>query len=93
MDITYKVFSAHRKTVQTVAVVSSGEEVNAVVESFDVQLVPKDPALHGTIKLEFIGTNAISEAEALFKIDAEVVANYVATPQVAVAPAPKVEGE
>lgn len=77
MNKQFTVFSAHTKPVDVVANLPDGSPVTASVQSFEVQLVSSDPN-DGTIKLSFMGNEAITEAMALFVQDSIVTATFTA---------------
>ncbi len=59
----YTVFSAHRQPVKTTATLPDGAQVEAMVATLEVQMVPDDER-SGTIKLVFMGAEmAPAEAE------------------------------
>lgn len=76
MQKKYHVFSAHRVPAKVEATLPDGTKVEAIVDSFEAQLVPDDSA-SGTIKLVATGA-AIAEAEALFVQDAVINATFTA---------------
>lgn len=79
MKKQYTVFSAHIKTADVDAKLPDGTEVKATIPHYEVQLVPVEPTLDGTIKLSITGTKAILDAMGMFIEGAVVDAEFSIT--------------
>jgi hypothetical protein len=68
MNKQYKVFSAHKAPAPVSVTLPGGAQVEATVDSLEVQLVPLDGA-SGTVKLVFNTPEDIDSAMTLFVVD------------------------
>jgi len=71
----YNVFSCHRTPTQVTATLANGTQVQATVDSLEVQLVPVDGA-SGTVKLVYTDPTEMSAAEAFYVVGTVVTATF-----------------
>lgn len=75
MKKQYTVFSVNTQPTTVEAVLPGGAKVNAVVDSVEIQLVPKD-SNSGTLKLSYTDPADIEAARATFVPDSTVEVDF-----------------
>lgn len=66
MQVTYQIVRVSPQKVQTTATLPDGKQVDATIDSLEIEMVPISHPAAGTVKLAFIGEE-MAEANRTFR--------------------------